>query len=308
MRKYSFLLLLFLVGCIGTDEVDDPIVGESIRLDQEQISLLLGDSGLVSATFFNRYGIEEDVQLIWTSSNESVATVQIDGLVTAQGVGQAMLVAEVGATMSGPVLVTVVEDETAVAQVNLTSPVGNQISIDQEVMLNVEVFNVLGDPIEGMEVEYSSLDPEYIVVDENGIATGIDNGLGRIVATVDGVQSNTLSIQVGQTSRTGTFAGANGYEASGNTELFIAENGDLMLRLQDNFDTDFALGTYIYLSNSTSGSVTRNEGLEIQEIGSGGAHLFNVSSIDPEVSIDDFNYVIVLCKPATITFGYAQLN
>lgn len=310
MKRYPFLLLqlLLLTGCIGTDEVDDPIVGESIVLDQDQISLLIGDSGQVSATFFNRYGIEEDAQLIWTSSNESVTTVDIDGLVIGQSIGQANLTASVGNTLSGPVLVTIVEDEDAVAQVNLTSPVGNQIGIDQEVSLSAEVYNVLGDPIEGLEVEYISLDPEIISVSDEGIATGIDNGFGRIIATVAGVQSNTLGIQVGQTSRTGTFVGANGYDASGGTELFLADNGDLMLRLENNFDTDFALGTYIYLSNSTAGNVTRDEGLEIQEIGSGGSHVFNVSSIDSNVSIDDFNYVIVLCKPATITFGYAQLN
>ncbi|MFT6997397.1 MAG: hypothetical protein ACJAQ4_001150 [Cryomorphaceae bacterium] len=308
MRKYSFFLLLFLAGCIGTDEVDDPIVGESIVLGQEQISMLIGDSGQVTATFFNRYGIEEDAQLIWESSNEAIATVDISGLVIGQGLGQANMTSSVGNTTSLPLLVTIVEDEQSVAQVSISSPSGNQISIGQEVNLTVGVFNVLGGLIEGLEVEYTSLDPDYLLVNEDGVATGIANGFGRIVATVNGIQSNTLGIQVGQTSRTGTFTGANGYDASGATELFLADNGDLMLKLEDDFDTDFALGTFIYLSNSTQGSVTRNEGIEIQEVSSGGAYLFNVSAIDPTVSIDDFNYVIVLCKPATITFGYAQLD
>ncbi len=308
MRKHTFFLILLLTACIGTDEVDDPIVGESIVLDQEQLSLLLGNSAQATATFFNRFGIEEDVQLIWSSSNESVATVNIAGLVTGEGSGQANLTCSVGGTTSLPLLVTVVENEQDVAQVSITSPAGNQISVGQEVSLSVEVLNVLGGPIEGLEVEFTSLDPAYLSVNENGVATGIDNGFGRIIATVEGVQSNTLGIQVGQTSRTGIFNGANGYDASGTTELFLADDGDLMLRLDENFDTDFALGTFIYLSNSTSGSVTRNEGVEIQEVTSGGAHLFNVSAIDPTAAIDDFNYVIVLCKPATITFGYAQLN
>lgn len=308
MKKSLFILAALLVGCIGTDEVDDPIVGESIVLDQQQISMLIGDSGQVSATFFNRYGIVEDAQLIWNSSNVTVATVDIAGVVIGQGLGQANMTSSVGNTTSLPVLVTIVEDEQAVAQVSIFASSGNQISIGQEVNLTVEVFNVLGDPIEGLEVQYTSLDPAYLSVNEDGLATGIANGFGRIIATVDGIQSNTLGIQVGQTSRTGSFTGANGYDASGATELFLADNGDLMLKLEDDFDTDFALGTFIYLSNSTQGSVTRNEGIEIQEVSSSGAYLFNVSAIDPAVSIDDFNYVIVLCKPATITFGYAQLD
>jgi hypothetical protein len=172
----------------------------------------------------------------------------------------------------------------------------------------VEVFNVLGDPIPGLDVSYTTLDPDYLTVDQNGLATGIANGFGRIIATVEGVQSNTLGIQVGQTSRTGSFVGANGYDASGSTELFIEDNGDLVLRLDDNFDTDFALGTYIYLSNSILGAETRNSGFEVQEITSGGQHTFNISDMDASITIDDFDYIIVLCKPATITFGYAQLN
>lgn len=308
MKKLLFAFVVLFSSCIGTDEVDDPIVGESIVLERDQVALVVDSTAQAEATYLNRYGIEEDVQLIWSSSSEDVATVDIDGTVTAVGAGQSNLTASVGGAISPPLLVTVVENEDDVAQVILSSPGGNQISVGQEVSLSVQVLNVLGDPIEGSEILLSALDPDYLMVNEDGVASGVANGFGRIVASVDGVQSNTLGIQVGQTSRTGTFMGANGYDASGSTELFLSDKGDLMLSLGSNFDTDFALGTYTYLSNSTSGSVTRNEGLEIQEISSGGSHQFNVSSIDPNVNIDDFNYVIVLCKPATITFGYAELN
>jgi hypothetical protein len=307
-----FYLLVFLpviaTSCIGTDEEDAPIVGESIELDRQQLSLLVGDSAEVNATFFNRYGVEEEAEISWISSNEAVASVNSSGVISGQGSGQSNLTAIVGSTESETLLVTVVEDENSVAQVTITSPVGTRISVGQEVELEIGVFNILGEQLTGLDISYTALDPQFLSVDQNGTATGVATGFGRIVATVEGVDSNTLGIQVGQTSRTGSFNGANGYDASGTTELFLAENGGLMLRLNSDFDTDFALGTFIYLSNSTSGSVTRNEGLEIQEVTTGGEHLFNVSSLDSEVGISDFQYVVVLCKPATITFGYAQLN
>jgi len=308
MRTVSFLLILFFSGCIGTDEVDDPIVGARIEIDREQVPLLVGDSTTVTATYFNQYGVRENVQLLWSSSNESVATIDLAGLVIGQAVGQANLVASYGNTESPDILITVVESLLDVASVTLSSPQGNQISVGQEVQLDVEVMNLNGDILTGLDVNFSALDPEYLSVDDEGKITGISNGLGRVVAEVEGVVSNTLNIQVGTTSRTGNFSGANGYDASGSTELLLADNGDLMLSLSSDFDTDFALGTYIYLSNSTSGSVTRNEGLEIQEITSGGAYLFNVTDVDPSVGIDDFEYVIVLCKPAAISFGIAQLT
>lgn len=302
------ILAICFGGCIGTDEVEDPIVAEAIELDREQLGLLIGSSAEVSATFFNQYGVPEDVQLLWSSSNEDVATVDIAGLVTAEGVGQANLTCAVGNTTSPPLLVTVVENEGDVAQVTLSSPAGNQISIGQKINLEVDVFNLLGEPIDGFDASFASLDPDLIAVNQAGVATGVSNGVGRVVATVEGIQSNAFEIQIGPVARTGVFVGANGYDASGGTELFVADNGDLMLRLNDNFDTDFALGTFIYLSNSTAGNTTRNEGLEIQEISTGGTHVFNVTELQPSVGIDDFNYVVVLCKPATITFGYAQLN
>lgn len=295
-------------ACIGTDEVDDPIVGAEITLDREQAAVLVGDTIMVTATYFNQYGIEESVEPIWASSNVSIATVSENGLVAAISPGQANIRAVFGEVESQDMLVTVVESEDDIANVTLSSPAGNQINIGQEVELELLVTNINGDPVDGFEVEFTSLDPDYLSVNNEGVVTGLANGLGRVVAEVGGIQSNILGIQVGVTSRSGTFSGANGYDAEGITELFVASNGDLILELNDDFETDFALGTFIYLSNSTSGSVTRNEGVEVTEITTGGFHSFNITDLDADITIDDYNYVIVLCKPATITFGYAELN
>ncbi len=311
MRNYRgllFLLVIAFTSCIGTDEEDAPIVGASISLSTDQVSLLVGESMQVEAAYFNIYGVEEEAELLWVSSNEEVASVNAMGVITAVSAGQTNLMASFGSAESIPLLVTVVKTEDDIANVTISSPQGTQISVGQSIQLEVSVTTVNGAIIEGLSVTFTSLNPDILGVDDQGVITGLMNGAGTVIAEVEGIQSNSLSVQVGVTSRTGSFSGANGYDASGSTELFINETGDLMLSLGTNFDTDFALGTYIYLSNYTSGSVTRNEGLEIQEITSGGSHLFNITSIDPNASIDDYDYVIVLCKPATITFGYAQLT
>jgi len=308
MKRLLILSYLALYSCIGTDEVEAPIIGESITLQQDQLALLVGDSAQVGALFFNKYGTQEDLQVLWESENENIATVDIDGTVVALSPGQSSLTANVGATKSDILQVTVVEDVTAVAQVTISSPMGLQIEVGQEVQIDVSVFNVIDEELTGLDVSFESLDSDHISVDQTGKVTGLANGTGRIVANVQGIESNTIEFQIGSTSRPGTFQDANGYNSSGTAELFIDENGDLILELKDDFEAEFALGTYIYLSNSTSGFVTRNQGLDLGEITSGGFHSFNVSAIDSNVTIDDFQYVIVLCKPAAITFGYAQLN
>jgi hypothetical protein len=73
--------------------------------------------------------------------------------------------------------------------------------------------------------------------------------------------------------------------------------------------TDFALGTFIYLANNnSSGTAIRNEGIELGEIKTNGSHTFNVTQNFPNATLSQFEYVIVLCKPASIPFGFAQLD
>jgi hypothetical protein len=108
-------------------------------------------------------------------------------------------------------------------------------------------------------------------------------------------------------SRVGTFVPAGGYAAEGMAVLrFSGEQ--VVLELSDNFKTSFALGTFVYLSNSTSGSATFSNGLELGQITTSGAKTFNVSVLHPTVGLFDYRYVIILCKPARVTFGYADMN
>ncbi len=58
MNIIKIFPFVILMNCIGVDEVDDPIVGESIVVDQDQIALLIGDTTNLSATYFDQYGIE----------------------------------------------------------------------------------------------------------------------------------------------------------------------------------------------------------------------------------------------------------
>lgn len=310
MNRYIIFILILIgaYGCIGVDEVDDPIVGESIELNTYQEALLVGSKAQVTARYFDQYGIEQDVQVMWTSSNETVCTVEIDGVITALSPGQSEVIASLGEIQSPTLLVTVVENPEDVATVSISSPAGNQIGVDQTVQLEIEILNLNGEVVEPENITWETDDSSILTVDDQGLIQGIETGFTNVRAIADGVSSNSLGISVGQTSRSGSFQGANGYDATGSCELFIDDNGDLKLTLSSDFDTDFALGTYIYLSNSTSGVATASNGLEIQLIETGGAATFNVSNISSESGLNDFDYAIVLCKPAGITFGYAELN
>ncbi len=242
--------LAMLLGCFGTDYVDDPIVGERIEISVSQVALRVDETQPLSATYYDQYGIERLVELNWMSSVSQVATVDSKGLVKGITAGQSVVVASYGATISSSVNITVVEDDTQVAKVEITSP-ANKISleVDESHSLLVSVKNINDEILEGRTVEWFSENSSIATV-SNGVVTGVTTGLVDIHAKVEGVKSNVLNFSVGA-GLTGSFVSAGGYKASGMASLKEMD-GDIFLEFSNNFETSFALGTYVYMSNVTN--------------------------------------------------------
>ncbi len=312
LKPDTFILLtvMTLTGCIGTDILDDEIRPEVLEIDlqgDDAIALLIGENRKLEFVYLNEFGVAEDVTPVWRVGDMAVATVSIDGTVLAIGKGQTTVTAMVGGVESESVPINVSETSNDVNKVLVESP-KEVIQVGEMVQLTATAWNVESMLIEGKQATWEVNDTNIAEVSQAGTLTALANGEVLITATIDNVASEPFAVQVGGSSLTATFSGRSGYKASGTATLFIADNGDLNLELSDDFDTDFALGTFIYLSNSTSGSATRSAGLEVAEISGDGGALFNVSEIDPNAGLDTYRYVIVLCKPASITFGVADFN
>ncbi len=299
-------IIFVICGCIGTDYVDDPIVGERIELNVSQQALMVGESFVVIATYFDQYGIEQTTGFSWTSSNINVATVDSQGVVKAIGAGQAMVVAAVGSTISSSVNITIVENASQVARVEITSP-SNKISlaIGESHTLNVLVKNINGEILTDRTVQWFSENSSIATVND-GIVKGVSSGLVDIHAKVEGVKSNLLNFSIGS-GLSGAFISAGGYKAIGMASLKEV-NGDVVLEFSSNFETSFALGTFVYMANVTNGSQVKANGLEVEQITTNGAKTFNLSALRSDIKLTDYKYVIILCKPASVTFGFAELK
>ncbi len=298
--------LLFLGGCIGTDLVDDPVVEGQLEIVPERMALLVGTTEMADATYFNTFGIEEAVPVTWSTEPQEVATVDANGLVTGNAPGQAFLLATYFITKDS-IRVTVVQNETEVAMVDITAP-QTSLSIGESISIIAMAKNINGGMASGSGALWFSTDETVVSVDGTGTATGKATGVAKVYATIDGVFSNEIEITVGGGKRMGTFQSANGYDASGMATMEVID-GEIILTFSDDFMTDFALGTFIYLANdNSSGTAIRNEGVELGEITTNGSHTFNVTENFPDVTLSQFEYVIVLCKPASIPFGFAQLD
>lgn len=298
--------LLFFPSCKKTDFVNDEVIPERIVISQEQYSLTIGRTAQISPVYFNRYGIMEAVNLTYTSSIPTIATVDNTGRVTALKVGQTIIQPSFQSFLGPVINVNVVSDPTAVAIVSITSPT-NMLSVSSSTQLSVEARNLDGTIITGMPVEWFSENPLMATVNSSGLVTAIGSGIVAIHAKINGVKSNSIIFTISAPFKRGAFVRAGGYQASGNARLGV-EGGKLILRLEDDFVTSFALGTFIYLANSTNASAVRSGGLEIAQITTNGAHTFDVSAVNNSVNINTYRYVIILCKPATVTFGFADLK
>ncbi len=123
---------------------------------------------------------------------------------------------------------------------------------------------------------------------------------------MDPMEMDTLA-----NDRVAEFSGTSGYVGEGTVTL-SQQDQLIILELADNFRTSFALGTFVYLSNSTGGAETRGSGLELGEISENGAHTFNVTQIanalNETVTLNQYRYCIILCKPASISFAIADFE
>ena len=116
----------------------------------------------------------------WSSSDERVATVSPDGVVTSAGAGKATVVAKVGDIQTGAEIFV---DPRPVARLVL-QPATALVRVGDSQHYAVSVFGPDGKEIEGATAKYTSSDPSVAPVDAAGIASGVKAGVATIKAQV----------------------------------------------------------------------------------------------------------------------------
>lgn len=92
MKQLLFVIcILFFASCIKDDFVDD-FVQPEVRITASLDSLAIDSSFQGTATYFDNVGKEEFVDLVWSSSNEAVATVgSSSGLIKGVAAGSCII-------------------------------------------------------------------------------------------------------------------------------------------------------------------------------------------------------------------------
>lgn len=163
-----------------------------ISLDKNEMELAKGETSAPLAVTFDPADTDDSKDLTWTSSDDTVATVDENGVVTAVGAGSATIRATLNAN----------EDIYAECAVTVSVPLESiTLTADKETdslevgdTVNLTVGYNPEDTTVTREVVWTSSDDTVATVD-NGIVTAVGGGTATITATVNGI-SATCDVRV----------------------------------------------------------------------------------------------------------------
>ena len=163
-----------------------------IRLSQNNRSMRVGETFQITAEALDAGGrVLSGRPITWMTSNASVATVTVEGLVTAVAPGGAVITASSeGKSESASITVSLVP----VASVTV-DPNASSIVVGQNTQLTAEVKDASGAPLTGRTVVWSTDRSSVATVSSSGLVTANAAGTATITATSEG-RTGTSAITV----------------------------------------------------------------------------------------------------------------
>jgi hypothetical protein len=108
----TFLGIIFLGSCIGTDLIAETEVPEQVLISTNLSSVKIGDQVQMAAIFTNKFGMTENKTIIWTTTTPEIASVTSSGLVIAKKAGDAVIKANAGNAESTRIIIVSVDPVT----------------------------------------------------------------------------------------------------------------------------------------------------------------------------------------------------
>ena len=164
----------------------------SISIEPDMASLMsIGETVQLAATVRDGNGQPvADAVVSWQSSDESVATVSAQGLVTAVANGTAVIMARSGnASATVNVTVNVTVAPTA-GSIMIEPREATMAYIGETVQLTVTVLDQDGQPVEDAMVSWESSDESVATVDARGLVTSVMSGVSRITARLGDLEDS----------------------------------------------------------------------------------------------------------------------
>jgi len=109
MKIFFYLssLLILLTSCIGEDIIADTIP-EVLRITSNVDDITINSTEQLNASFFNNIGVQEDVIMLWESSNPNTLSITEDGIIQGVSLGTATVTVSFG-DISDEIEISIVE-------------------------------------------------------------------------------------------------------------------------------------------------------------------------------------------------------
>ena len=161
--------------------VVDYVTVSSVSLNATELSLKEGGTAQLTASVLPKNATNKSVT--WSSSDENVATVDDNGLVTAEATGTAIITATAndGSGITSSCSVTVSPRTILVSSVELSQM---ELSLDEGETAQLTA-SVLPDNATDKSVTWSSSDENVATVDDNGLVAAVAAGTATITTTAN---------------------------------------------------------------------------------------------------------------------------
>lgn len=203
---------------------------ESVELNKSSMRLSIGNSEQLIATIKPEIGTDKNV--VWSSNDESVATVDASGNVAAIDEGNAIITVTTQDGKTAQCLVEVYE-ETGVTSVTLNKESIN-LGVEKSYQL---VASINPETADNKNVTWSSDNPEKVTIDQDGVVTATTTVTTQAVITVtteDGNKTATCRVNVYENANTLVWNEDFETYEIGPSDLFDQYSGNGTLTVEEN--------------------------------------------------------------------------
>lgn len=196
----------------------DPTLAESVSVMPEKLSLQVGETAALKVSVLP--ATVTDPAVTWSSDNQTVATVDSEGNITAVALGSATIKATTtdGSALEATCQVTVVE--TPVGSVVITNSGQTTLRVGNTAQLSAKV---LPENATDKTVKWSSQNEAVVTVDANGLVTATGLGKASVIAeAANGAFASVDFTVVSTPVESITLSAANKYIKTGETTTVSA--------------------------------------------------------------------------------------
>ncbi len=182
----------FIIKAFTDNETQTPVVEvESVSLNKSEMTLTEGKSETLAATVTPENA--ENKSITWSSNNEAVAIVDVNGTVTAKSAGTAVITATSTNGKSAGCTVTVEKKQIPVTEVRLSE---STVGIVEGSTYKLTATVLPENTTDSKSVSWSSSNSEVATVDANGTVTAKRAGTAVITATSTNGKSAGCTVTV----------------------------------------------------------------------------------------------------------------